>query len=547
MLKITTLLKEQIAQPTEARAQRLAALEAAHPAAYEAAERLELAMGPLPAAVPDGPESDPATGYRGARNWADWLGGHETTGPVRLYVPKDIAALRAALAVDATPVRVRSSGHADNANGQPVPGGRMIDLERIDAIDAPGVDTARVAAGAKIHEVNTALASTGRALATMGSFDGQTVAGALCTGTHGSFTKMGPLAELVTGLTALRPDGTAVTVDAHDPDLPAMACGIGLCGIVTSVTLRVRPKPFRLREQRWTSTWASIRNQLVAGVSAGLWSDRVEIHINPYPTTARRYDQATATEDHTALITERYEAGTWTGQPAEWGAPFRHSVVALGKLMPTWVIRGILPSDRAKVGKTLDTALNLLATAKPGEAMHSNLARSDEILILGVGKKGHGFEVAVPLQTVPAFIDHTLTLCAEEMQDANGSVLFAPLSLRFVKATDLPIAPQNRWDNQGRPVKIWCMCEIPRIYRENATEDNRHVRIPRKLIPWVLDAGGRPHWGQHDALDGLLWNGAPVTVDRLYPRTAATWRAVRSKMDPTGLMLNHRNKAMGLG
>ncbi|CAK7220097.1 hypothetical protein SCUCBS95973_004041 [Sporothrix curviconia] len=72
---------------------------------------------------------------------------------------------------------------------------------------------ARVQAGMKIHELNDELDNRGLALLNMGAYDGQTIAGVMSTGTHGSGITFGPMASLVRAIVLVADDGTVYQVE----------------------------------------------------------------------------------------------------------------------------------------------------------------------------------------------------------------------------------------------------------------------------------------------------------------------------------------------
>jgi hypothetical protein len=532
--KITALLRQQDESPTNARARQLAKLEAADPVAFLQAEAL---LQP-PALTLAAPALLPDTA------WTDWLGGNRVDG-LTPSTPQNVAALKALVTADARPLRVRSSRHADNPLGQPVD--RMIDLSEMKRISLQG-DAAIVQAGVTIQELNAFLADNGKGLPSMGSFDHQTLPGALCTGTHGSYTQLGPLAEALLAIELLRPDGTTVLLQKGDPHFGAAAVANGLLGIVTSVKIQVRPA-FELKEQRWTSTWEDVRDELTGVVRSGKWSDRVELLVNPFVTTTSRWDMSRDVAGHTVLVTERFEAGPWKGRKPRWANPLRHDVVALGKLIPTWLTRLIIGKDRDRIPGVIDQALDLLSTTEH-DTLGTNIGRSDQILLLGVNKKAHGFEVAVPLDAAPGLVDVILGIAQSERENPGGCMLVNPFALRFVRATDLPLAMQHRLDRLGRLVDVWCMIEIPRMKLGNAEDDARHRRIPEQVLPHVLAAGGRPHWGQYNGLEvtNLTINGVtrPITAADLYPGSIGAWQAARAAFDPTDRMGNPTSRRLGL-
>ncbi|KAL1889741.1 hypothetical protein Sste5346_008727 [Sporothrix stenoceras] len=88
------------------------------------------------------------------------------------------------------------------------------------ATDSPAVKTinrsrnlARVQAGITIRELNEELDNRGLALPNMGAYDGQTVAGVMSTGTHGSGIAFGPMASLIRAIVLVVADGTVYQIE----------------------------------------------------------------------------------------------------------------------------------------------------------------------------------------------------------------------------------------------------------------------------------------------------------------------------------------------
>jgi hypothetical protein len=67
--------------------------------------------------------------------------------------------------------------------------------------------------GCTIQDVHDALAAKSLALATSGASDGQTLAGAISTGTHGSANQVGGMQESVVGLHLITEDGTPLWIE----------------------------------------------------------------------------------------------------------------------------------------------------------------------------------------------------------------------------------------------------------------------------------------------------------------------------------------------
>lgn len=145
------------------------------------------------------------------------------------------------------------------------------------------------------------------ALPTLGGSSGQTLAGALSTGTHGTDVHLPPLANAVRALHLVGPGGrqhwiersVSVTCDAalrrtypeieihrDDEMLAAAVVALGRFGIIYSVLLDVVPQ-FSLRSVTRTSDWDTVAGELRSG---RLLDEHraVQIVVSPYPRSGRR-------------------------------------------------------------------------------------------------------------------------------------------------------------------------------------------------------------------------------------------------------------------
>jgi hypothetical protein len=131
-----------------------------------------------------------------------------------------------------------------------------------------------VQAGASVADVNDLLAAAHLALPTMGGSNGQALAGAISTGTHGGDIALPPLAGLVMAMHLVTVDGREIWVERasspitddvalarvlscgdaeilrNDDVFNALLVGFGRFGVIYSYVLRVQ-KEFRLAE--WTT------------------------------------------------------------------------------------------------------------------------------------------------------------------------------------------------------------------------------------------------------------------------------------------------------
>lgn len=180
-------------------------------------------------------------------------------------------------------------------------------------------DTARrsrlvhVEAGITIHDLNDALDGMGLAMPTLGGANGQTLAGAVSTGTHGSDVDLPPIADGVRALHMVGPggqewwlepagdlavtdasrmasarDGGALCPDirvVYDDDLfRAALVSLGRMGVIYSVVLEAVPA-FNLVETRDAQVWSTQADWIRANIrdaTAYAGPRFLEIVVNPY-------------------------------------------------------------------------------------------------------------------------------------------------------------------------------------------------------------------------------------------------------------------------
>lgn len=175
-------------------------------------------------------------------NWA----GNVTFGAAAVHRPASLEELRA---IVARAERVRPLGTAHSFNRIADTGGEQVSVAGLPAIveiDSAG-RSVRVAGGMRYGEVAVRLQEAGFALHNLGSLPHISVAGACATGTHGSGVGNGSLSTAASAVELVTADGDVVTVDRETPNWQGMVVALGALGVVTAVTLDIRPT-FELRQ-----------------------------------------------------------------------------------------------------------------------------------------------------------------------------------------------------------------------------------------------------------------------------------------------------------
>lgn len=167
--------------------------------------------------------------------------------------------------------RVKALGtrHSFNAIADS-PGGALISLSELApevTIDADAMSVS-VTGGTRYGVLAAELQAHGYALHNTGSLPHISVAGATATGTHGSGDRNGILSTAVSGVELVTADGSLVTVDRSNPDLKALAVGLGAFGVMTRVVLDIQPTYLVRQDVYRNAPWDSVLEAFDAVMSS---------------------------------------------------------------------------------------------------------------------------------------------------------------------------------------------------------------------------------------------------------------------------------------
>lgn len=200
----------------------------------------------------------------------------------------------------------------------------------------PGRHFVHVQAGITIYELNFLLdrLTPRLAMPTLGGANGQTLAGAISTGTHGADINLPPIADHVKAIHLVGPKGQEWWIERSepngitDPARLSMArdagrlCGdiiiarddqlfraalvsLGRMGIIHSFVVEVVPA-FRLAQTRVASMWSAEAAWIRANVMTPSGADTAdrfkEFVINPYTNSGGDHDCVVTTRNNTASL-----------------------------------------------------------------------------------------------------------------------------------------------------------------------------------------------------------------------------------------------------
>ena len=423
-----------------------------------------------------------------------------------------------------------------------------------------------VQAGITIQDLYTKLDAMGLALESMGGSSGQTLAGAISTGTHGGDLFMAPLANSVLAIHLVGVSGTQYWIEPSPgitdpillrkfvlPDIDpkniiydhswfgAALVSLGCMGIIYAVVLRVRDQ-YNLTETTTQTTW-----QAFMPTAAALLNNPnnrfLQIAIDPYPN---------ATGTNTCLVTTRTEGGDGACTCAQGDV----LVAALGMLGDLSFANPLEATslgiqafvdfihgnpDVSSVTSALATVIDAILAEAPD--LRSVLVRDYGNIMLAMwppgtcGGKSYcvmdssrrasgsntspgppptpGLSIEMFFQSIDinggmpwvGFVNSTLAT----INAATNTFLTGYVSLRFSGLTRACLGMQRFSQN--------CSVEISVFGGAHG-----QVRGEFALLTMILDSmyalGGLPHWGQLlDLPGGVQGNG------NLYPRFKE-WRAI---------------------
>ena len=491
---------------------------------------------PLAPGVPAAPET-PGPAFPDCsrrKSWSNYVG-TQTAEPLALCAPASPGAVQSLVSETGSrrlTMKAVGSGHAwsdvaltDGVMVLPDNLRAVLPLER-DTLKASAPKLLfRVESGITIRQLNKALDAAGLALFNMGGYDGQTIAGATSTATHGSGIEFPPLSDAIESLEIVPAGGRVHRIEPgngitdpaafarrhpgvrllqDDATFYSVIVGLGCMGVITSVILRVTEK-YWLTERRWTVPWREVRALLARGEV--LREHRhYEVLVNPHPLDGVNL----------ALITTRDPA-----VPPVVESPFleRNFLVALGSILPP----ALLEPEPDKAPQQLNLALKLLAREPYTRVSY-------EVLNIGAPNniQAVSAELAFPMEgnRYLEAVDRLLEL-AEIQRAVAGRCHSSPVSLRFVKASKAYLAPQSGRDT--------CMMEI--IFGKGTVGANELIYLYENELGKY---GARPHWGQLNFVTG----GHPV-LRRMYPRYDS-WLATYRKLNSNHLFDSAFAKRVGI-
>ena len=392
----------------------------------------------------------------------------------------------------------------------------------------------RVESGIMIKDLNAALWQAGLALANMGAYDGQTLAGAISTGTHGTGITLGPIASSVRSLVLVAGDATVYQIEPASgiTDASKFAPGphnvvlkqddawfrtalvsMGCTGLVYSYTLAVDPA-FFLRETRTLDTWENLRGQLPHGAASPIVTGprHFEIDLNPYPVDGQ----------HLAVVTVREPDSATTASGTRGWQNWLSGMLAACPFAGRFLV-GFLNHLAVLSPYIIDSALRTLPDS-------GYVDRSYAVMNIGKVDEARAYALELSLRaddSLVAQVDAVLRVLGDATR--KGWYMAGPVALRFVAPAEAYLAPQ-----EGRPT---CMVEFDML--DGVTHGPELLEMVKQEIA-KTGSGVRVHWGL-DYLDTVTAKEVPEMYAQ-FPK----WKGVYDELNKTGVFDSRLTDRLGI-
>lgn len=184
--------------------------------------------------------------WTGSADWRNWTG-YVSAIPEQKLAPQSIEELQNIVKTAVKEhKRIRVTGAAHSFSGCARPEEIAVTLHHLRGIDKVNQEAKEVTlfAGTYLHEIGDMLREHGFALENMGDIQNQSLAGSICTGTHGTGITLGSVSSQVVEWEWIDGNGELHhhrrAEDAGSDDLGnALHISLGMLGIFTRLTLKV--------------------------------------------------------------------------------------------------------------------------------------------------------------------------------------------------------------------------------------------------------------------------------------------------------------------
>ncbi|XP_072046430.1 L-gulonolactone oxidase-like [Amphiura filiformis] len=388
--------------------------------------------------------------------------------------------------------RVKVCGYGHSPSDIACTDGYMIDMRRFNQlinIDEKNC-TVKVQSGCLLKDlIDDVLEPHGMAMQNIASISDVTIAGVICTGTHGTGANYGILSTQVLEIELITAAGEEVTCShTENTDLfRAACCSLGALGVITAVTLQCEPA-FKLHQRQQPCTLDEVLDNLDEHISS---SEHFVLYWMPHTESV--------------IMCRNDRTNEQVSDVSSW---FWNTFVGYHCFQFAYWLSSFFPSSVGFINRTFF----YLLFSKPLERI--NISRN--LFNFAKGFPQYVTDWAIPREQTPTVLRELRTWLRENPNEAAHFCI----EVRFCQGDNIMISPAYGRDT--------CFINII-VYRPYG-----------KLIPYanywaayeniVKRVGGRPHWAKAHQETGK-------ELADLYPEWDK-FCEIRQKMDPQGMFLN---------
>ena len=388
----------------------------------------------------------------------------------------------------------------------------MVNLDHYNKIVSIDENTKIVVmqAGIHLHDLGVELKKHDLAMPNLGSIDNQSIAGALGTGTHGSSTRHGLLAQSVLGLKIILANGQVVSCSAKQSvDLfRAALVSLGALGIIVEVAFQAVPA-FNIE---WHQTLHPLE-EILSTWEGDLWAKAEFTRVWWFPHTK----QAVRWRADKVNKMEHLPKPGWLG--GSFGSHLYHILLYIAQ----WIPR-ILPSLEVFV-------MNVQYGLRKG-AENTRVQEGRTGLLMNCLYSQFVNEWAIPLHKGPEAIRRLSAWLNGDQSasgipfDSKGLYVHAPIEVRVSDTSTT--TPRPYLDNTiPDGPSLYLNATLYRPYNADPPCRDRYY----EGFEWLMkELGGRPHWAKNFS------NVSKEDVRKMYPGLGE-WLRVRGDVDPEGMFV----------
>ncbi|XP_072045784.1 L-gulonolactone oxidase-like [Amphiura filiformis] len=388
--------------------------------------------------------------------------------------------------------RVKVCGYGHSPSDIACTDGYMIDMRRFNQlIDINEKNcTVKVQSGCLLKDlIDDVLEPHGMAMQNIAAISEVTIAGMICTGTHGTGANYGIISTQVLEIELITAAGKEVICShTENTDLfRAACCSLGALGVITAVTLQCEPA-FKLHQRQWPGTLDEVLDNLDEHIAS---SEHFKFSLMPHTESV--------------LMSRMDRTKEPVSDVSSW---FWSTFVGYHCVQFAYWLSSFFPSTVGFINRTLF----YLLFSKPLERIN-------------ISRKVFNFDCFFPQYVTDWAIprEHTATVLRELRawlrENPNQAAHFW-IEVRFCRSDNIMISPAYGRDT--------CFINIL-VYRPYG-----------KFIPYanywaayeniVKRVGGRPHWAK-------AHKETAKEFSHMYPEFNK-FCEIRQKMDPQGMFLN---------